>query len=270
VKRTIPWYRRGAGAVSNLAGIAVNAVAKRLSADSADGSSCDRVDLLGKLKVAKDEQGNPMGREELTAECQTQLIAGSDTTSNSSCAITYHLAANPDVQHKLQAELDAALESEDMQVSTYAQVKHLEYLEAVINEGLRVHSTSALGLPRLMPEGGMHVERRFYPAGTVLSVPSYTIHRDVDVWGGDADAYRPDRWFEHDAGAMGRTFNPFSYGPRACVGRNLATMELAIIISSILRRYDFVLAEPDKPFETREGFLRKPLQCKVGIRRRDV
>lgn len=51
-----------------------------------------------------------MRREELTAEASTQLIAGSDTTSNSSCLITYHLVRNPRVQRKLQAELDTALD----------------------------------------------------------------------------------------------------------------------------------------------------------------
>ncbi|KAH7923089.1 cytochrome P450 [Leucogyrophana mollusca] len=260
--RLLPWYRKGGKAVKNLAGMAVAAVAKRLNTPT------DRIDLLSKLQEGTDDEGNPMGREELTAEALTQLIAGSDTTSNSSCAITYHLAHNPRVQEKLQKELDEALGSEDERVSTFEQVKRLPYLEAVINEGLRVHSTSSLGLPRLAPEGGLTVNGVHFPQGTVLSVPSYTIHRNKEVWGEDTEAFRPERWFECDHAAVQKTFNPFSFGPRGCVGRNLASMELLIIISSILRRYEFVLAEPEKPFDTREGFLRKPLECKVGIKRR--
>ena len=50
--------------------------------------------------------------------------------------------------------------------------------------------------------------------GTVLSVPSYSIHRDVNVWGEDVEVYRPDRWFERDQNAIQKTFNPFSFGPR--------------------------------------------------------
>jgi benzoate 4-monooxygenase len=80
VKKLIPWYRNGSKAVKNLAGLAVAAVAKRLDRDAmAEDSS--RVDLLTKLQEGKDDEGNPMGREELTAEALTQLIAGSDTTS---------------------------------------------------------------------------------------------------------------------------------------------------------------------------------------------
>ncbi|KAI6040942.1 cytochrome P450 [Pisolithus marmoratus] len=256
------WRPYAREAVKNLAGIAVAAVAKRLTTPT------DRVDLLSKLQEGRDDEGKPMGKEELTAEALTQLIAGSDTTSNSSCAISYYIALHPHVQEKLQKELDEASVTEDDVVFTYEQVKRLSYLEAVINEGLRVHSTSSLGLPRVAPEGGLTIRGVHFPEGTVLSVPTYTIHRDTQAWGEDANEFRPERWFERDHVAMQKAFNPFSYGPRACVGRNLASMELLIIISSIFRRYHFVLTEPDKPLDTREGFLRKPLECCVGIRRR--
>ncbi|KAF9225866.1 cytochrome P450 [Gyrodon lividus] len=262
--RLLPWYRKGGQAVKNLAGLAVAAVAKRLTTPT------DRVDLLSKLQQGRDDEGNLMGREELTAEALTQLIAGSDTTSNSSCAITYYLARHPDVQEKLQKELDEALGAADEYVSTYEQVKRLPYLEAVVDEALRMHSTSSVGLPRVAPEGGLTVNGIHFPQGAILSVPTYTIHRDQKAWGDDADVFRPERWFERDHATMQKAFNPFSFGPRACVGRNLASMELLIIISSILRRYHFVLAEPDKPLDTREGFLRKPVECRVGIKRRQV
>lgn len=147
----------------------------------------------------------------------------------------------------MHKELDEALGNDDDPVATYEQVKKLPYLEAVINEALRIHSTSGIGLPRLVPEGGLHFSGHFFPEGTVLSVPTYTIHRDRDIWGEDVDAFRPERWFEQDEKVIQKTFNPFSYGPRSCVGRNLASMELLIIIGSILRRYHFVLEDPDKP-----------------------
>lgn len=103
----------------------------------------------------------------------------------------------------------------------------------------------------------------------MVSVPSYTIHRDAAVWGEDPDVYRPERWFEEErAAAIQKTFNPFSVGPRcvavtcelfllpltscpiiisACVGRNLASLELQIIVASILRKFHFVLEKPGNP-----------------------
>jgi hypothetical protein len=91
------------------------------------------------------------------------------------------------------------------------------------------------------------------------------------VWGDDPEAYRPERWFEADKiAAMQKTFNPYSLGPRcllspftssllyisffpwvpcqsACIGRNLAALELLIIVASIMRRFHFTLADPDEP-----------------------
>ena len=71
----LPWFAKGQKAVRDLAGIAVAAVSQRLAVPT------DRVDLLSKLQEGRDADGEKMGREELTAEAQTQLIAGSDTTS---------------------------------------------------------------------------------------------------------------------------------------------------------------------------------------------
>lgn len=113
-------------------------------------------------------------------------------------------------------------------------MKALPYLDACINEALRIHSTSALGLPRVVPAGGMRVpvgsalsvgsaspagaQDVYFPEGSILSVPSYSIHRDAAVWGADVEVFRPERWFERDAGLIAKTFNPFSFGPRYVKG----------------------------------------------------
>jgi len=153
-------------------------------------------------------------------------------------------------QNNLHKELDEQLGTEDETVATEKQVKRLPYLNASINEGLHLHSTSSLGLPGVAPEGGLMVMEKYFPAGTVLSVPSYTIHRDDRIWGDDVESFRPERWFERDPSDIQKTFNPFSTGPRcantrlvknshtscrACIGRNLAFLELQIIIGSIIR-----------------------------------
>lgn len=299
IMKYFPWYSQGNTAVKCLAGMAVAAVEKRLQFGLPDESFEEeedmdekvtrggkkRTDLLEKLMQGKDENGEPMGRDELTAEALTQLIAGSDTTSNSSCAIAYYLAANPEAQRKLQAELDSVLKPvrtappPTSQAGTpplppsdvaarFADIKNLPYLQACINEGLRLHSTSGIGLPRVIPPGSsLEVCGETFNEGTILSVPSYTVHHSKQVWGEDAEQYRPERWLGRE---VGKEFNPFSFGPRACVGRNLASMELLIIIATVFHRYEFELSTPDQQLPTREGFLRKPLECVLGMKRRDV
>jgi benzoate 4-monooxygenase len=216
----------------------------------------------------RDETGAKLGHEELTAEALTQLIAGSDTTSNTSCALLYHCLKNPHVVSKLQKELDAAIPNAD-EVPTFSQVKDLPYVDAVIKETMRIHSTSSLGLPRVIPPGpGITLNGHHFPQGVVLSVPAYTIHHSTSIWGPDADEFKPERW-EKVTEQQKNAFIPFSYGPRACVGRNVAEMELALIVGTVFRGYEFVIRQEGE-METREGFLRKPLGLDVGMRRRKV
>ncbi|KAI5862466.1 cytochrome P450 [Durotheca rogersii] len=271
-----PFFRRGLAAVKNLAGIAIARVKDRLERPP----DIHRRDLLALLQEGRDDKGEPLGFEELAAEALTQLIAGSDTTSNSSCALLYHVARTPGVLAKLQAELDAAVpsagadeeEDDEAKVPAYEAIRQLPYLQAVINETLRVHSTSGIGLPRAVPAGtaGVTIGGRRYGPGTVLSVPTYSIHHARAIWGADADAFRPERWLgpglptERQRAA----FVPFSHGPRACVGRNVAEMEMKMIVATWARRYRVALRRPADELRTREGFLRKPLGLDIEVSRR--
>ena len=97
----------------------------------------------------------------------------------------------------------------------------------------------------------MTILGKYFPPGTVLSVPTYSIHRDKEIWGEDVESFRPERWVEGgdgDVSLMQKAFNPFSFGPRSCVGRNLANMDLRIFIATVFRRYDVVLENPEVGF----------------------
>ena len=97
----------------------------------------------------------------------------------------------------------------------------------------------------------MTILGKYFPPGTVLSVPTYSIHRDKEIWGEDVESFRPERWVEGgdgDVSLMQKAFNPFSFGPRSCVGRNLANMDLRIFIATVFRRYDVVLENPEVSF----------------------
>ncbi|KAJ5513066.1 hypothetical protein N7463_002618 [Penicillium fimorum] len=259
-----PFLRHGVRSGEQVAGIAIARVNERLVSTATNDNK--RVDILARLMEGKDVNGQPLGREELTAEALTQLIAGSDTTSNTLTGIFYWLLKTPGVLQKLQAELDAVIPSPTDEIS-FQSVKDLPYLKACMNEGMRIHSTSALGLPRVVPLNGPAVDicgHKFEP-GTVLSVPNYTIHRLESIWGADGDQYRPERW-ESLTVDQKKAFVPFGHGPRSCVGRNVAEMELMLALASLVRRYEFELYQ-DK-FDTWEGFLRKGFRCEVGICRR--
>ena len=224
----LPGYKSGSERMKNLARIANTAIDDRIA------NPIDRNDLLNKLIGGQDAEGKPLDRMGLAFESVTILIAGSDTISeyvstskdmvhqdilflcilSSLCAICYYLAGDQRAQEKLQKELDEKLRTEDELVVTADQVKSLTYLDACINESLRLRSTFPFGLPRVVPKGGLEVIGQYFVEGTVLSMPNYTIHHDVNAWGKDSDVYRPERWFERDQPAIQKAFNPFSMGPR--------------------------------------------------------
>ncbi|OCH87964.1 cytochrome P450 monooxygenase pc-bph [Obba rivulosa] len=281
---TLPrWMRRMVWKIGNknpqtadmrrIMSMAASSVARRIRATGEK----DRDDFLTRLLQARDDNGNPLSPDELSAEAQTLLIAGSDTISNSTCATIYWVSRDPSVEATLQAELDKALGdiSADMDgpIAPIDKIEHLPYLNAVVDEALRIHSTVAAGLPRDVPPGGITVLGHFFPEGTVLSVPIYSAHRDEHVWAPDPEAYRPERWLEADKekkDAMNKAFVPFSVGPRACVGRNLAKMQLLINVASIFRCYDVALQKPNEPLPVSDNFTRKPMECYVGLKRREM
>lgn len=116
------FFYNGLKACDDLAGIAIARVRARFELEKS-GKNSGRVDLLARLMEGKDDQGNPIGLSELTAEALTQLIAGSDTTSNTSCAFFYWATKAPGVMQRLQKELDAAIP--DGGIPTFEQVKDL-------------------------------------------------------------------------------------------------------------------------------------------------
>lgn len=137
---------------------------------------------------------------------------------------------------------------------------------------MRIHSTSAMGLPRQVPStaGPVTISGHVFYPGDVVSVPSYTVHRQPEIWGPDSEEFVPERWApEKVTPRQKAAFIPFSTGPRACVGRNLAEMELLLTVSTVFRLFEFQLQQ-EGPMETREGFLRKPMGLKVGLKKRVV
>lgn len=170
-----------------------------------------------------------------------------------------------------------ALASVDSDVAPYESVKDLPYLDAVINEGNRLHSTVGAGLPRVVGAGGADILGRHFEEGTVVSVPGYHVHRDEAIWGPDAATFRPERWIEATGERKKRmmeAFVPFSVGPRyaavsdhlavvlrrsyrVCIGRSLAAQQLHVILATLLRRYDFTV-KPGAQVSRILGHIRTP------------
>jgi benzoate 4-monooxygenase len=132
---------------------------------------------------------------------------------------------------------------------------------------MRLHSVLGIGLPREVLPGskGVQFDSFYFPPGTVLSVPIYAINRSRGIWGQDANKFRPERW-EKLSNRQKTSFIPFGHGPAACVGRNLAEVEMKIIAATLIRRYNFCMM--DSEIESTEGTTRKLIKVNIGIKRR--
>ncbi|KAF5511195.1 Trichothecene C-15 hydroxylase [Colletotrichum siamense] len=198
----------------------------------------DRPDFVqAMLKGGKEHTLTPI---ELRDNSVLLTTAGSETTATTLAATTYFLATHPEALQKLNDEVRSAFKSEDeIDVNS---VQNLPYMLAVLKEAMRVHPAVAISLPRSTPRSGAQVAGEHIPGGTTLGIWQYALYHDPTKFL-YPDSFIPERWlddkrFENDAKHM---HQPFSYGPRICLGMNLAYAEMRLILARIIWNFDLEL-----------------------------
>ncbi|KAH8728461.1 cytochrome P450, partial [Phaeosphaeriaceae sp. PMI808] len=179
-------------------------------------------------------------QERLESQANTLIVAGSDTTSAFLSSAVYLLLKNPDSLCRLQGEVRSAFASLDEITGDAA--RDLSYLHGVIQEGLRLYPPSPFGLSRISP--GATVDGNFIPAGTLVSTDRWATMRNPRFWH-DSYSFRPERWIGDGFGDEKDAFQPFSLGPRTCIGINLAYLESRLILAKMVWKYDWTLVEKD-------------------------
>lgn len=183
---------------------------------------------------------------ELRTEALEQIIAGSDTTAGAIRGTLLHIMTNPRVYRKLQREVDSAARAGNAPLLgegliASAQAKQLPYLQAVIREALRIWPPVVNIFPRDVPAGGDTVvvdgESVFLPGGVCIGYSAYAMHRSEDIYGKDADAFRPERWFESDPARLARMVRTndliFGHGKFQCLGKPVAQIEIGKTIFEV-------------------------------------
>lgn len=231
----------------------------RIEAEQLQNGEKRNGDFFEGLNYTKD--GIPIGLEmgALIQECGLLVAAGSETTTAALQNILHYVTANPRVKTKLQDELDRAFPDEEV-VPSYDEVKFLPYLRAVIDEALRHRPSLSIGLPRATPPEGMRIAGHWVAGNTMVSVPTWTVHHMPEYFEKPQE-FIPERWLGESGIELQKAFMPFSQGARACVGRNMAYMELYLIVATVFRRYDFALE--------REGWMPTVVETMV-IKARDM
>jgi benzoate 4-monooxygenase len=224
---------------------------------------------------ASEKRPVPMPVAEAIAECATMLDAGNDTTQTSLTNCIYHLARNPEKQRKLYDTLAAALPEEykTTKVVPSSVLQNVPYLRAVLEENWRCRPPVARGLPRRTTEEGAVISGHIIPPGVTVSASIYSLHRDESLFRQPLE-FIPERWIpedtfgadKHEPQNLKQYCIPFSMGPRACIGRNLAYMEVAIVIAALVLNFEWELAQPEMEYQTVERFNWNPRDLMVKAR----
>ena len=115
----------------------------------------------------------------------------------------------------------------------YAEAIKMPYLVACCKEGMRLHPSVGLGMPRHVPPDGAVIAGRFFPAGSRVSVNAAVMHYDTSIFGEDAAEFNPDRWIDGDATMMDRYMLQFGGGSRTCIGKNVC-LDLSLARITVL------------------------------------
>ncbi|RYP75506.1 hypothetical protein DL771_002391 [Monosporascus sp. 5C6A] len=203
----------------------------------------ERPDLVEGLLRRRDEWGLTM--EKLQANSSILIIAGSETTATLLSGVTYFLLTNPDAMEKLKTEIRAAFGSEDD--IDFVSVSKLPYLLACLDEALRMYPPVPIGLPRVVPKGGASIGGRFVPEDTIVAVHQWAMYHN-DKHFAEPFAYRPERWLGDPrfAGDNRDAFQPFHLGARDCLGRNLAYVEMRLILARVLWNFDMNISDDSR------------------------
>ncbi|EOA34755.1 hypothetical protein CARUB_v10022327mg [Capsella rubella] len=165
------------------------------------------------------------------------MVAGRDTTSSALTWFFWLIFTHPQVMAKIRHEIDTKFDP--------ANLEKLVYLQAALSESMRLYPPIPLNhkspLKSDVLPSGHNVE-----ANSKIIISMYALGRMRSVWGEDASEYKPERWISEDGGIRHEPsykFVAFSAGPRACLGKHLALLQMKMVVVDIIQNYDLKIVE---------------------------
>lgn len=214
-----------------------------------------REDMFHFLFQAKDPETGKAAftLDDLLGEADLLVLAGADTATTAISAAFFYITHNPQVYAKLKHELLTTFTSID-EIRSGPKLSSCKYLRACLDESMRMSPPVAADLPRKVLPGGMRLGGDMIPAGTSVGTDTYALHHNEQIFP-DPFKFRPERWIADeknnkttavDVARSESAFSPFSTGPRGCIAKNLAYLELMITVGRVLYSMDMVRVNDDE------------------------
>jgi cytochrome P450 / NADPH-cytochrome P450 reductase len=229
-----------------------------------------KTDLLSYMLAGVDKRsGDKLDDLNIRYQIITFLIAGHETTSGLLSFVIYFLLQNPEVLERAYEEVDRVFGADLSQKPTYEQVNQLAYITQILKETLRLYPTApAYAIYPLADTviGGKYKVKRSHSITVLLPA----LHRDKKIWGERADEFDPDNFAPtREAALPPNAWKPFGNGRRACIGRQFALQESALVIGMILQRFD-LFDHARYELKIRESLTMKPDGFRIKVRLRDA
>lgn len=220
--------------------------AKRLVGERLSDEKHAGVDMLDGFLEAQKKHAEVVDQRVLMSYISTNFLAGSDTTGVTMRSMIWYVLHTPGVLEKLRKELDAKVDSYP---PDYATAMDLKYMDAVIRESLRIHPIGSFVFERVVPATGHTTPSgKSLPPGTTIGTTPWTFNFDEDLWGPEPRKFKPERWlqgkdesavdYEKRVNMMKHNDFSFSYGPRACLGKHIAWMEMVEVMPTLFGLLD--------------------------------
>jgi averantin hydroxylase len=209
----------------------------------------DRGDFLDTV-LEKQDTSSGLTFNELVSNGSLLVLAGSETTATLLSGAVYQLCKNPSTLRKAVKEIRSTFSSAD-QIDLFSTAK-LTYTLAVLEETMRIYPPVPNQPAREAPQGGAFIDGLAIPAETTIYISQYVMSH-LDRFWANPEEFRPERFlkdleqvpeiFKNDDHSV---FQPFSVGPRNCIGKNLAYAEMRLILTRVLFEFDLELDERSK------------------------
>ncbi|EDV19993.1 uncharacterized protein TRIADDRAFT_32665 [Trichoplax adhaerens] len=238
-------------------------VIKERRKNMSEGVSCRR-DMLQQMIEAGDN--DKLDDKEIIAQALVFLVGGYETTANTLAFATYLLATNPEIQRRLYHEIKTKLNDTDP--LDYDCVSDLPYLEMVILETLRIYPP-AFRVTRKC-KNDITIDGHQISKEAMIAIPIYAIHHNPKLWP-NPEQFMPERFTpEEKSKHAACAFLPFGNGPRNCIGKRLALLEVKLALVKILRSVELITTEEtDVPLPLRCGITMSPANgINLGCKRR--
>jgi cytochrome P450 len=214
-------------------------------------------DLLQTLMDSRYSDGEGMSDELLLSESMQLLVAGHETSSNGLSWLLYLLSTRSDCLERIRQEFDSVMGDEPL---SHAHMPRLEFTTQVIQEGLRLYPP--FWMIDRMAVADDRIGDIVIPRGSTVIVYVYGAHHAPAHWQ-SPESFDPERFTKgSEKLRMPFTYLPFGGGPRVCIGNHYAMLQILMILSNLLRNYDFQLT-PGQTIEARPMVILRP---KHGIR----